>query len=205
MKRLSPNGFTLVELITVIAVLIVIAALTIGIVALVNRKAGVTKALTEIGAMQSLCAAYNNDHGSYPQNADTDALDPRVDADPASSKYQKASLHLYSCITGDFLPGGAPDGRPDNGKPSYATFLPRQLGTKKSGEVLFIQDPFGSAYGYSTAGSVVEAQYRAALRSNPNLARPSALKGYKSTFDLWSTGGGSTKQQQPKWVKNWPD
>jgi type II secretory pathway pseudopilin PulG len=205
MKRLTPNGFTLVELITVIAVLIVIAALTIGILALVIRKGNVTKALTEIRTMQSLCAAYQIDHGSYPQNADTDALDPRVDVDPASSKYQKASLHLYSCITGDFLPTGAPDGKPDNGKPSYTTLPPRQLSTKKSGEVLFIQDPFGSAYGYSTAGNVVEAGYRTALRSNPNVARPSALKGYKTTFDLWSTGGGKTKQQQPKWVKNWPD
>jgi prepilin-type N-terminal cleavage/methylation domain-containing protein len=205
MKRPSPNGFTLIEMVIVIAVLLVLAALTIGVAAFVIRKSNVTKALNEIHLMQTWCDAYKSDHGTYPQNADTDALDPRGDIDPASPKYQKASLHLYSCITGDFLPSDAPDGKPDVGKSTYGTFLPRQLSRDGSNAeaVRFIQDPFGAAYGYSTSGSQSEAAYRAALRINPNAPRPANAKGYSPSFDLWSTGGGTTDSQKARWVKSW--
>jgi prepilin-type N-terminal cleavage/methylation domain-containing protein len=207
MKRQSPNGFTLIEMVVVIAVLLVLAALTIGVVGFVIRKSSLTKALNEIHSMEGWCEAYKNDHGVYPQNADTDALDPRVHADPGSSIYQKASLHLYSCITGDFLPDGAPDGKPEGESRTYGTFFPKQLSMAagSAGTVRFIQDPFGGAYGYSTAGNQIEAAYRAALSRNPTAPRPAGPRGYNPTFDLWSTADGKTLSLQPKWQKNWPD
>lgn len=206
MKRLSPHGFTLIEMVVVIAVIIALAALTIGVAGYVMRRGNRTQAQSEIRTIQTYCDAYKQDHGTYPQNADTDVLDPRVDFDPASPKYQKASLHLYSCVTGDFLPAGAPDGNPEAENHTYGTFPPKQLSKVRgsaanAGKVQFIQDPFGFAYGYSTAGNRQEAAYRSAVRANPNAPRPTDLKGYNPTFDLWSTGGGTTQAQQPKWIK----
>ena len=53
--------------------------------------------------------------------------------------------------------------------------------------VQYIQDPFGYSYGYSTA----------------NQADPITPNGYNPTFDLWSTAGGTTTSDIPKWIKNW--
>lgn len=210
MKRLSPHGFTLIEMVVVVAVIIVLAALTIGIAGYAIRKGNSTQAENEIRAIQTHCDAYKEDHGTFPQNADTDALDPRLDFDPASPKYQKASLHLYSCVTGDFLPTGAPDGNPDVGSRTYGTFPPKQLskvrgGGVNAGTVLFVQDPFGLAYAYSTTGNRQEAAYRSAVRANPNAPRSTDAKGFNPTFDLWSTAGGTTQEHRAKWIKNWAE
>jgi hypothetical protein len=54
-----------------------------------------------------------------------------------------------------------------------------------NGNVIALTDPFGNAYGYSTANQF-----------NPNT-------GFNPTFDLWSTAGGTTTNDVPKWIKNW--
>ena len=46
------RGFTLVEIVVVIAVLLVLAALTIGIAGMIPRKANVSQAREEIRAMR---------------------------------------------------------------------------------------------------------------------------------------------------------
>jgi RPA family protein len=57
--------------------------------------------------------------------------------------------------------------------------------------VKYIQDPFGSCYGYSTAGAKEEEEFQKDVRKNPNATRDGESKGYNPTFDLWSTGGST--------------
>ena len=211
----SKSAFTLIEMLTVMAVIAILASLIVGIQAFAQKKAALTRASGEMQTMATACQAYKADEGGFPrdikgENSDTDALDPRVDGDPTNLKYQKASLYLYKKLTGD----ENATGKKGDGK-SYCEFIPSQLQKDASGAVKFIRDPFGNSYGYSTAGATMEETYRQNLEKNPATERPSGteLKGFNPTFDIWSTGGVVSKTggtggtglnaERKRWVKNW--
>jgi hypothetical protein len=129
------------------------------------------------------------------------------ETDATRPNYRLASLELYKALSGNTLDSS---GRITFGAgKSYYEFKPNQLnGTKDPATglmrtVLFIQDPWGKSYGYSTAGALYEENYRTALRANPNARRPTPLRGYNPTFDLWSTGGATNTAIIAKCVKNW--
>jgi hypothetical protein len=100
--------------------------------------------------------------------------------------YQTASLALYKLISGD----GDNDANRISESKAYFTFKPNQLSpTSQTSAVLFIRDPFGNSYGYSTIKA----------------SAPTGTDGYNPTFDLWSTGGvdPSNPPNQSQWIKNW--
>ena len=76
---------------------------------------------------------------------------------------------------------------------SYFAFKPNMLSPSGgNGSVTALADPFGNAYGYSTAN-----QY-------------DQNTGFNPTFDLWSTAGAAPSPtpippatQQNLWIKNW--
>jgi prepilin-type N-terminal cleavage/methylation domain-containing protein len=214
MKRFSPrSGFTLIEMITVVAIMILLAGLVISTASWAQRKAAMDRATGEIKAMGAGIDAYKIDNGTVPQSEDTDLLDPRIHFSPAGSSsgsyYQKASAYLYGALTGDLDPVGKPDGKPEAGNKAYYSFTRAQTNATRDAtgaisQVNYIQDPFGNAYGYSTAGLKEEAEYRKQVQRNPTYARPADKKGFNAaTYDLWSTGGATTQEGQGKWAKNW--
>jgi type II secretory pathway pseudopilin PulG len=176
------SAFTLIELIVVIAVIIILAGLVLSTVGYVQKKGARARAETEIAAMSAACENYKADNGVYPNNADTNSLDPKTNGNP--STYNLASFALYTLLSGDSTGSRSPSGK------SYMEFKPKMLlppgGT---GTVTAIADPFGNSYGYSTA----------------NQADPT--KGYNPTFDLWSTCSLTTSPPstaaQNQWIKNW--
>jgi prepilin-type N-terminal cleavage/methylation domain-containing protein len=215
MKRLTPlrrdRGFTLIEMLTVMLIIAILASLILGVNSLVQSKAARARAEGEIKTLSMGCENYKVDNGTYPRNEDTDDLDPRDNGNPTNDKYHKACLYLYSALSGDTKPDKNPDFKPEEKTYLQDFFKPNVLSAKKDGngkitEVKYIQDPFGQCYGYSTAGAEEEEDFLKELRKNPSAARPASSKGFNSTFDLWSTGGslkGSTQKEQNKWVKNW--
>jgi len=217
MKRLLPlrrdRGFTLIEMLTVMLIIAVLASLILGVNALVQSKAARARAEGEIRTLSMGCENYKVDNGTYPRTGDTDALNPREDVNPNSSdeKYQDASKDLYKALSGDSGPGKDPDFIPDGKIYLPEFFKPNVLAAKKDAngkiiEVKYIQDPFGQCYGYSTAGAEEEERFLKELRTKPSASRPARMKGYNSTFDLWSTGGstkGDDEKARAKWVKNW--
>lgn len=210
MKRPAPHGFTLVEMITVVAIIVVLAGLVISVSGLVSQKANRARADGEIKVMANHLDSFKRDNGTYPKTEETDKLDPRLDVAPTSSKYIKANLQMYSAITGDFLPEDAPDGKPEAESKSYYTFPRTQLNFTKDKDgnpstIRYIADPWGNPYGYSTAAAELEAAYRAEVRKNPRSPRPTDLQGFNPTFDLWSTAGANTLTQKGKWVRNWAE
>lgn len=222
MKHKNPrSGFTLIEMLTVIAVILLLSGLLLSVNSGVQTKAARSRAEGEIAAMSAACENYKADNGAYPRDvgvaalppapasaSKTDTLDPRITGTSvATATYKDASLELYKALSGNTVAsGGALTLGP--GK-SYYEFKPNQLSITKSPStgmiinVFFIQDPWGNSYGYSTAGAKFEEDYRTALLTNPTAPRPTVLKGYNPTFDLWSTGGAQNTANSAKCVKNW--
>jgi prepilin-type N-terminal cleavage/methylation domain-containing protein len=214
MKRRIPQAFTLIEMVTVVAVIVVLAGLVISISGYVQNKAAREKAQTQLKNYTLQCEAYKMDNGTYPQNEATDKLDPRKDFSPISGSsgtlYYEASRYLYSCLSGDYDPPNQPDYKPEEGTRIYYTPKRDELNYVKRadgqiGTVSFLQDPFGNCIGYSTAGNVAENTYREELKKDPGAKRPEGnkIKGYNPTFDLWSTGGATSGANSGKWIKNW--
>ena len=225
MKFKSSSAFTLIEMLTVMVVIAVLASLVVAVQGFAQRKAATSRAEGEIRTMAAACESYKGDFGGYPRdlggqgsNSWTDDLDPREKGDPNSGKYRDACLFLYKALSGDAEAGvkasepvpraGVPDGKPET--KGYFEFIPNQLNKTSSGEIRYIQDPFGNSYGYSTAGAKVEENYREDVQKNPKASRQK-IEGFNPTFDLWSTGGSSGKNltgqslelEQKRWVKNW--
>jgi len=206
------SAFTLIEMITVIAIIAILAGLVLATNGVVQKKSATARADAEIRQLSSALESYKTDNGGYPQDpATTDLLDPRTTGDAtdtsSTGKPARASLYLYESLSGDTDGNGTID--PTETGKNYVPdfFKPSRLGgikdpnTGKVHPVQYIMDPFGNPYGYSTAGLAAEQQYRVALSTNPNAPRPPTA-GYNPTFDLWSCAG-DTSGLSAKWVKNW--
>ena len=194
------NAFTLIELILVVGIIIVLAGLVLSTAGYAQKKAARARAETEIAAMSAAIENYKADNGIYPRGPAiaitigtvtipanvTDSLDARTMGDPTGTTnptYGETSLYLYTLLSGDSTGNRNPTGK------SYMAFKPNMLvpAPPSTAPVTAIRDPFGNSYGYSTA----------------NQADPVTPKGYNPTFDLWSTAGGTTTSDAPKWIKNW--
>jgi general secretion pathway protein G len=161
-------GFTIVEVLVALAIILVLAGLILATSSYVSSKAARSRAEVEIAAISAALEIYPSDI----------TIDARKIGDPA--QYQTASATLFKNLSGD-LNG---DGQSDLGVTSYMAFKPKQTGGTTA---LFVKDPFGNSYGYST------------------IFQTDSTKGYNPSFDLWSTAGTSTTgmPNPAPWVKNW--
>jgi prepilin-type N-terminal cleavage/methylation domain-containing protein len=187
--RKTVRGFTIIELLIVMAIILVLAGLILATSSYVHKKGQRSRAEAEIAAISAALENYKADNGVYPTTAETNALKANTIGDPIN--YQAASLALYKLISGDA------DNSADRSaeSKSYFAFKPNQLNpTIQTDAVTFIRDPFGNSYGYSTVKA----------------SAPTGSDGYNPTFDLWSTAGLSsnppttgTDTITPQWIKNW--
>lgn len=203
---MNRKGFTLVELLTVMAVIAILAGLVLSTAGYVQKKAASSRAQSEISALSAACESYKADNGIYPRTPTTgtngipanatDTLDPKKSGNP--SAYGSASLYLYMELSGDRKPN---DRKLDTGAKAYFEFPPAMLlPSGGTGTVTAISDPFGYSYGYSTS-------YQADVEAGTNPPK----RGYNPTFDLWSTAGSIAAPNPTatpdtvtaKWIKNW--
>jgi type II secretory pathway pseudopilin PulG len=187
--RPSEFGFTLVELLIVISIIIVLAGLVLGTSGYVQKKGARSRAEAEIAAISAACESYKADNGIYPTS---NAVDARTDFYPNArnkTAYETASQALYAALSGDTNLDRAKSSS-ETGK-SYFSFKPNMLSpSDQTKPVTAIRDPFGNSYGYSTAYQTDSA------------------KGYNPTFDLWSTSGDRDPKETEaaylaRWIKNW--
>ena len=214
MKKPLTAAFTLLEMLTVLAIIVILAGLVLAVGGYAQKKSALSRAAGELAMLMSACESYKSDNGNYPRdvptsgNSVTDVITPKQHFIPTDAKYAAASLFLYKELSGDKTgKSGTPDGVPDDGEQRYMKeFEPRILNAKKDPttkailQVNYLQDPFGFPYAYSTAAAQNEQDYQTKLLRNPNsrntITRPSgnALKGFNpGSFDLWSTGGSTPK------------
>ena len=168
------RGFTIVEILVVMAIILVLAGLVLATSSYVHNKGARSRAEAEIAAMSAALENYKADHGVYPVTIATTTLNARTSTDP--NNYKSASTAMYQTLAGDTDADGQ-----SGPATSYMVFKPNQIGD--SGATTFVKDPFGNSYGYSTAG------------------QSGGTSGYNPTFDLWSTAGSTTSSAG--WGKNW--
>ena len=216
MKR-SPSrgGFTLIEMITVMAVIVILVSLVLSVNSYVQKKAAERRTKGEIAALELAIKNYEADNAAPPRDeATTDVLDPRQHGAPASGDglkvYKAASQTLYMALSGDTKLDGKPTEKsyaPDFFKPERLKYNDPK---KPDRMVEYVVDPFGNCYGYSTMGLKAEQEWRQLQRS-PDAKKRDVPRlenqGFNSTFDLWSTGGSNiekpTDSDRVKWIKNW--
>jgi len=230
MRTKFSSGFSLLELITVMAIIAILAGIVIGITGHTQDEASRRRAQVELMMFHGAIENYRSDTGTFPQTAATDAIDPKVHFNPVSTEYAAASLALYQALTGDVTSPSDPgvsDGVPEDGAAGYLkSYDPRILMadkdpvTRKIIRVHGFQDPWGYYYGYSTAHLAVEQRYQAALATGDlagaQAKRPSGDKnpGYNVPGpDMWSTAKNNPvttpttqaekNQLTAKWVKDW--
>lgn len=220
--RPQSQGFTLIELMTVLVIITVLTGMVVGVSGLVNTKTAKARATAEIAMLGLAAEAYKSDNGTYPKTDSTDSLNPMKDMKPKTSKdsdWVKSNLSFYRELTGD--KEEEPNAVPDADQPVYLKeFDPRivkfdKVEPGKPKKVQYFQDPFGLPYGYSTSAAEVERKYLKKLREDSNADRPKGAdaKGYNSaSYDLWSTGGSNPSgdltgkdgdSERAKWIKNW--
>ncbi|MFZ4777800.1 MAG: type II secretion system protein [Terrimicrobiaceae bacterium] len=125
--RKRKAGFTLLELLVVIAVIAILAGLILGVAGYVQRQAALARAKTEIEALTAALESFKADHGDYPVGSIT-----------AGSTASGDSLRLYTNLC------------PPTGK-VYFAFDKRMITVV--GNNTNITDPFGERYGYTYQGS----------------------------------------------------
>src|SRR4051812_6180859 len=94
-------GFTIMELLIVMTIIIILAGLILAAAGYVQKKGKRSRAEAEIAAMSAALENYKADNGVYPTSS---GLDPRTDYYPsATSKgiYETASQLLYIALSGD--------------------------------------------------------------------------------------------------------
>lgn len=187
-------GFTVIEILVVMTIILVLAGLILATSSYVHNKGARSRAEAEIAAMSAALENYKADNGVYPSDpTSTEKLKANLDPDGGDpSKFVDSGRFLYVQLSGDS------DGNPTNGiesKSYFGTALkPNMLSPNPPGVNTYIHDPFGYCYGYSTIKS----------------ANPAGTDGYNPTFDLWSTAGEIGKKPtetfanyQQRWLKNW--
>lgn len=190
----SSNGFTLIELMTSIAVAGSLMGLVLGIQRYASNKSARSRCSTEVFAMAAAAEAYKTDNAVYPRSDETDMLSSGSDGGP--STYIAANLAFYKMISGDANANGKSDVGEgvENAPPVYMEFKAIQLRMDGS-SVGYVRDPWDSGstkspYGYSTKRlSLIE-------RGNDD-----ASAGRNISFDLWSVANSSSNTKS--WIGNW--
>lgn len=171
------RGFTLIELLVVVSIIVILAAISVGVAGFVNRKTTQTKAEAHLKLMEAKIEAYRLDAGAYPQVID------------------KKGLVIYKMLFGD---GVGPDlmaetaddtqldGETDEGAQVYLAEMDPLANSMNLLDVrtgdnfpTAVIDPWGGPWHYRAG---IEAE-------NPD-------------FDLWSLGPDG-KDGTHDDVKNW--
>jgi len=185
LKVKGSGGFTLVELLTVITIIVVLAGLTAGTMGFVSRKAASNKAEAQMHLLQNALEQYHSDTGVYPEWKD----EIERDAD---------GLILYYVLFGDGVGAdgirdtaddGAIDGIPDEGAKVFLSQMDPNMNSMQllqgpKGKVpTKIVDPFGNVWHYISG-----AEYQSTMM-NPD-------------FDLFSYGADGKKDTDDD-INNW--
>jgi len=193
LQRCREKGFTLLELLTVVAIIIVLAGLILSGMGYAQQKAASERARAEIAALSLALESYKIDNGDYPRYLTADAEDSFTDTYQITTgtAVPDGSKVLYRGLVGD----SDGDGKTDTNAKVYFQFKADMLstGTATPTDATHIIDPFGYAYGYSTYAN----------KQTQDGATIAVGKGYNATFDLWSTGGQTAASGTGKWITNW--
>lgn len=221
------RAFTLVEMLIVIAIISLLAALTLGGYTYAMRSSKRRMTTGTFEAIKLALDRYNSEFGEYPQPANTKQM---VTFPPGVSTVYDVSgaACLYQALTGDGYDqvkgvtsasssgsggsGASSDGKVEGTaeiKNKMFVEIPQTIFTKKGSSYILI-DGFGHPFQYikANAPAVTTAS---GVSNNTNVEAITV----NSTYDLWSYSEdefNTTKQGintltdpklSTKWIKNW--
>lgn len=123
-KRFFPHGFTLVELLVVITIIAILAALVLSTAGGIQDKAARSRAQSEIAALSAALESYKADNGDYP-----------------TGNFNTNQANGNKAIVTNLMPPIATGGK------VYFEF-PKNM-TNSNGDMI---DPWGVTYGYKYPG-----------------------------------------------------
>jgi prepilin-type N-terminal cleavage/methylation domain-containing protein len=199
------KGFTLLELMVVIAIIAILAALTLGGFKYANEASARNRTITTHAVIKAGLEQYKEKHGEYPE-----PNDPTTTTEVANQSIRVGGARmLYQALTGDGdseIKLASPQGNVSDGKMTDEerenTINAELMNTKnlvvKSSEGYYMADGWMRPFQYEKGGT------DGASALNP-------------TYDLWSfgtaglSGGGlvydaesrRSVETTAKWVKNW--
>jgi len=169
-NRKSPKAFTLVELLVVITIIAILAALVLNTAGFVQRKAARSRAESEIKALEAALESYKADMGDYPQT--NNGLASTTNTQPGNNYFLIEAL----------MPTASNNLNPL--KKVYMEFNKTMLTTNGTNGTN-VTDPFGENYGYSYTNSG---------------STWGGLKNGVGFFDLWSRSAtANTAQWLTNW------
>ena len=220
--RTRAFGFTLVEMLIVVAIIALLAAMTLGGYSFAMRG---SRERTTRGTFESIKTAlenYQSEFGEYPEPATTDKV---IEIIPGKAYNVGGAACLYQALRGDGFdqikgvsaPAGADASSASDGKVEgdsevknmMMKEMPQTMWTKK-GNFFIIIDAFGRPFQYVKAGTATTGTGGAGGASGSG--DPTTIN---STYDLWSYSYdemNTTKKsvdtlKDPKlglkWIKNW--
>ena len=217
------RAFTLVEMLIVVTIISLLAALTMGgyTYAMRSSKRRLTTGTFE--AIKLALDRYNTEFGEYPEPANSNQL---VQFPPGLANFDTSGAScLYQALTGDGYDqikgvtgdaagggsGGTSDGKVEGAaelKNKMFVEIPQTIYTRK-GTTFMLIDGFGHPFQYLKAAIPTAAN---GANGNNNNTAPTTIK---TTYDLWSYSEdevNTTKQSistltdptiSVKWIKNW--
>ena len=199
-NALHRGGFTLVELLVVMAIIAILMGLILGVGGTVQRNALRSRASAEIAAIELALERYKIDNGDYPSAPDIGTSGGTYNGDPNEAQYLIAGRVLFEALMG----------RTDHadttttGVRQYMELSPGQVRQDVSGD--YIIDPFGNAYGYyyKFDGDVPGASSTSS-RSLFNEVVPDIWSTSNNTLDTSTEASGTNHHIYLQWVTNWPN
>jgi prepilin-type N-terminal cleavage/methylation domain-containing protein len=119
----ATSGFTILELLMVIAIIAILAGLILSTAGYIQKKGASSRAETEIAALTVALENYKADNGDYPQGTNTNGVNP-----PSSNTFLLTSL------------------MPTSGKVYF------EFNRSMTNAASNVVDPFGENYGYQYPG-----------------------------------------------------
>ncbi len=215
-------AFTLIELLTVITIILILAGLILGIAGSAQTKAARSRAEGEIKAMATACNNFQIDSGTYPRSntsvdtgGGTDKPIPNSTSssgvDPNSNAYKFASRDLYRFLCGSYTYSVSTSnavtwkkwttsGSGTTPKPTaYFAFKDSQLSNTGNVSSGYLDPDDGELSSRTLSDSATDTRRFISLKRLRMLTATVTppTDGYNPTFDLWSTAGYSTTSGKP--------
>jgi prepilin-type N-terminal cleavage/methylation domain-containing protein len=214
-SRTSRGGFTLVELITVVSVIVVLFALVAGAYSYADQSSKRSRTEVTIRVIRSALENYREKFGSYPTPANPETsvtiADKTYVAGEAACLYQALSGDGFNQIKGVDSSQGSPDsnGQVEDAEAANVTLadMPREIWTVNSSSYFMI-DGFGHPIRYIKALPTITADG----------GQPPDPVTINNTYDIWSYGNDTENltatgfmtqdnttlaRASSKWIKNW--
>ena len=166
-KQFKIKGFTLIEMLTVIIIIGVLAGLLIPASSKARRDAAVRKAQTTVAALETALSMYYTDYGVYPLSATSGGTQQNGNAFVTIS----SGTNLVAALSATTKGG------------PYMKFRTEDL--LRSGLRYVLKDPWGRAYIY-----VCRSGYTGTTRGpyHPNFTPLTANDLNRNTYNIYSLG-----------------